>query len=153
MEPGFEKQFSLPMQAPYVNIILEPNSMFCSCSSTINRQEWIISNKTQAALHSSIFHPNSPSKIGCQQAVPHSGDTHTGSKRRLEDTHTGSERRVEGPTCLTSMNSSLHRPFSKSNCCLRSRETISSQVSIRKFPASFMAVCCWIQWGKFRKKS
>lgn len=56
-------------------------------------------------------------------------------------------------TCLTLRKRSLHRPFKISSCCLRSNETMSSHVSIRKFPASFMAACWSIQWLRFLKNS
>lgn len=56
-------------------------------------------------------------------------------------------------TCLTLTNSSLHLPFRRRSCCFKSRETVSSQVSMRKLPASFMSMCCCIQWGRFLKKS
>lgn len=55
-------------------------------------------------------------------------------------------------TCLTLTNSSLHLPLRRRSCCFRSRETTSSQVSMRKLPASFISMCCCIQWGRFRKK-
>lgn len=55
-------------------------------------------------------------------------------------------------TCLTLTNSSLHLPLRSRSCCFRSRETTSSQVSMRKLPASFISMCCCIQWGRFRKK-
>lgn len=44
-------------------------------------------------------------------------------------------------TCLTWTKSSRHRPFISRSCCLSSRETVSSHVSMRKLPASFMAAC------------
>lgn len=56
-------------------------------------------------------------------------------------------------TCLTLRKRSLQRPFKISSCCLRSRDTMSSHVSIRKFPASFMAACWSIQWLRFLKNS
>lgn len=56
-------------------------------------------------------------------------------------------------TCLTWRKRSLHRPFKRSSCCFRSSDTVSSHVSIRKFPASFMAAWWSIQQLRFLKNS
>lgn len=51
------------------------------------------------------------------------------------------DNRIELFTCLTWRKSSLHRPFISRSCCLSSSDTVSSHVSMRKLPASFMAAC------------